>query len=57
MKYLYTIKIPFEAIDDISARMKVSEINQKLVFYANQPESECKLQNIKERSQPRKIDL
>ena len=38
-KYIYIIKIPFEAIDDVGARIKISEINQKLSFYANQPES------------------
>ena len=55
MKYLYTIRIPYEAIDDIDARMKLSDIRKQLSFYTNQPESEQKLQEIKENKPPRKV--
>jgi len=55
MKYLYTIRIPFEAIDDVGAREKMSDINKQLSFYSNQPESKRKLQEIKDNNPPRKV--
>jgi len=58
-KYIYTIKIPFEAIDDVGARLKISEINQKLLFYSHQPESKrivCDCQKNKGQSL-RKVEM
>lgn len=54
-KYLYTIKIPIDTIDDVGARMEVSRINRDPAFYIHKGEQ--KLQEIKDNEPPRKVEI
>jgi hypothetical protein len=55
MKYLLTIRIPFEAMDDIEARQKATEYMADASEIV--PESEEKLQEIFPDKPPRGISL
>jgi hypothetical protein len=55
MKYLYTIRIPFEAMDDIAAREKV--IGYMADASEVMPEADDKLQEVFENKPPRNIPL
>ena len=56
-EYLLTIKIPFNQIDDVGARMQVSEIKKNILLWASQNESEIKLQRLRKGQTPEKVQL
>jgi len=55
MKYLLTIKIPFEAMDDVAARQKALEYMADVADIM--PEAEEKLQELFDKKPPRNIPL
>jgi len=57
-KYVYTIKIPFEALDDIDARkMIIHTLALSNLSISNLINSEEKLQEIYPDKSPRKVEL
>jgi hypothetical protein len=53
--YLLMIKVPIKAIDDIDARMKLSEIKKNPKFYIHN--GEIKLQEIFKDQHPRHVRI
>jgi len=53
-KYMLTLKIPIDALDDIDLRSKAKEIIEKVKLSEN---SEVKLQEIYNSKPPRKIEI
>jgi len=55
-KYLLTIRVPIEAIDDVSARIQASLIYSQNDVRAIQG-AEIKLQQISEKAPPRSVTI
>ena len=51
-KYLFTVQIPIEAIDDADARSQAKRVK---ILYANSNGARIKLQQVYENKQPRKV--
>lgn len=56
-KYLLTIRIPIEAVDDVSARLEATALicNQKRIKEI--PGADCKLQQINDKTPPRSVTI
>lgn len=58
MKYIYTIRVPFKAMDDLEARNKAREIEKKVIDVLPEPNDvSSKLQEIFVDKSPRGISL
>jgi hypothetical protein len=56
-KYLLTIKLEFDAFDDVEARQLAKENLKYMVDYLDPKQEVVKLQNIFENKPPRNIEL
>jgi len=57
MKYLLTIRLPFEALDDLEARQKSREISKNTQSILIDQELSIKLQENFEDKSPRNVPL
>lgn len=57
MKYLLTVRVPFEVLDDIVAREKIEAILKDSGSLLGNEGAIVKLQRMKENSQPEKVNF
>jgi hypothetical protein len=58
MEYLYTIRIPFKAMDDLEARNKTKELEREIIDVLPEPKGmSSKLQEVFTDKPPRGISL